>query len=215
MIYPLVGGRLFMPKAVYYSKKYTASAAAAAAPAASSRKGAKLGAAALLACCLIALLSVLVVPEFVSGATPEDVASARAASSLAQEVQAVQSYGSVAEAMEAAGLRVALPASQPEGYLLTDARVVDGKMLELQYLFGRQEILFRVAQGKDDLSGADLTTFAYTATETVDEVTRSYAGASEKKYSLAVWANKGYSFAIVANSDLEPAALVAMAESVG
>lgn len=105
------------------------------------------------------------------------------------------------------------PLSVPEGTTLAAIRVVDASILELEYHVGKATVLFRTAQGNDDISGVSKE-YAYTSTEEVGGVTRGYAGVTEDILNMAVWASGDYSYAIVAEAGVSAAIMRQFAESV-
>lgn len=164
----------------------------------------------LVACIVLAVMTVLVVPLLVGGAAAPSSVPAEAAPAQA-EVRAVSTMG---EAGQALGFEAAAPAALPDGFELSAIRVVDGSVLELEYAGGKTPVVYRTASGSDDLTWTDAE-YAFTVTEEVDGVTRSYAGVAEQKLSVALWAEGGYSYALVASEGMDAEALRLMAESVG
>lgn len=147
----------------------------------------------MLACVLLAVACVLLIPMLVGGATPTQ-SRINAAAGQGNAVE----YSSPSQAMQALGIAPVLPISLPEGYSLVGCRVVDARVLELEYAAGRQSLVLRVAQGKEDLSGADYEALPFTATETVGDTAVGYAGISDKKLTCAVWISGDYTYALVA-----------------
>lgn len=208
-----------MARAVYYSKKYTQQyqdkqeTGAVAVPKVAVRHSVKMGPLVLIGCIALAVLAVLALPLMVGGAAPAS-SKAQAVAEVEEEQLNVAEYASAQEAMQVLGFVPAIPAELPEGYAISASRVVDGEVLELVFGQGKSSVVFRAAKGSDDLSGADHEAYAYTANETVDDVTRGYAGVSDKKLNLAVWTSGEYSYALVAEGGIAPEAMRAMAESI-
>lgn len=207
-----------MHKTVYYSKKYNAIQMAEInnetpiVRAVPKHRSNKASAVILGVCLLVALLLVMVVPTLAGGAeAPAGTATAPKAEATARNVV---EYDSIAAAKEAAGIAAATPTSLPEGMVLTGCSVVDGSMVELALYDGHTGLVLRVAAGSEDLSGKNIEEYAYICTETVDGVAREYAGSSNMRFSLAVWANGGYSYAIVAEDDMDPDVLRQLAEDI-
>lgn len=163
----------------------------------------------LFACLALAILTVLLVPLLVGGAAPAD-SSSHAATAVSY---ASQNVASPKAAEQALGFAPRLPATLPEGYSATAYRTLENGVFEVEYSTDKGVILFRTAPGKEDLSG-DLTEYAYTLTETVDGVARSYAGVAEQKLSLAVWADDTASYAIISPEGADAQNIKTMAESV-
>lgn len=185
---------------------------AAARPVASRSKAAPL---LFLLCLVVAVAAVLFVPMFVGGATSASfTASASVAPAAPPQPTAQQSFSSLSQAAEALSFTPLVPSETPEGYGLSAIRGLSGGILEMEYSNGRSTILYRTAPGSNDLSG-NTEEFAYTATEENGGPARSYAGASQQKLSLAVWAQGDASYSIYAENGLPAAQMRAMAESIG
>jgi hypothetical protein len=163
----------------------------------------------MLACVLLAVACVLFIPILVGGAF-----SSQNSLNAVGEQETVVAYNSPAQAMQALAITPAFPAALPDGMRLTACRTVNGRVLEMEYQTDRQTLLFRVAAGNEDLSGVDYDTMAFTATEETSGVTRGYAGLSEKKLMCAVWADGGYTYAVVAKNGADAALVRQFSESV-
>lgn len=181
------------------AQKPMAAAAAKAAP----RRMVKIGPLVLIACLILAILTVLLVPMMVSGTA---AASSKAAASAAQPARFV-AYETAQDAASALGLEGALPAGLPADAAITGARVVEDALLELDIVYGKSTLVYRVATGSDDLSGLDYDELPYTATEDSGATAIGYAGVSEKKLNTAVWTNGDYSFAIIAENGTDAAVM--------
>lgn len=205
-----------MARTLYYSSKYQAAnqkkekPAAVAVPA-QQRRFAKVVPIILIVCLLLATMTVLVVPLMVGGAS-SGPAKELAISQVAKPNYV--SYATPEEARAALGSKALLPVALPDGFEVTDSRVVEGGVLELIISSGKNTVVFRSAAGSDDVSNNDYETFAYTATEQVDGVTRGYAGVSDKKLNLVIWVQDGYSYALMAESGLDAATMKTIAQSV-
>lgn len=173
------------------------------------KRAAKIGPFIMVASLMICVIAVLLVPLMTAGAT-------QPASSQAEAVQPANavSYNTVEEGMAALNLRAAYPTALPEGHLVTDVLVLDGKVLEVRMLYGKYDIVYRTAKGNEDVSGQDYGAYPYTITEAVGDVSRGYAGVSEKKLELAVWANGDYSYSVFVPGGTEPELLKQIAESI-
>lgn len=214
-----------MPKTMYYSKRYnqrqqyqqpqqerqaTAQAAAPVFTKTSRRSMGKMAPIIMFACLLLAIGSVALVPLLVGASAP--VTSQTATSRIASEAQ-VANYSTVEDAAAAAGVSTNFLAGLPEGYVFTSARVVDGVIFELD-LSGTAEVTLRCMAGTEDLSGVNYDTLTFTLNETVNDVTRCYAGVSDKKLTSAVWVNGEYTFALVSTNGVETALMKELAESM-
>lgn len=204
-----------MQKTVYYSKKYMnkrdlTPAQEAAVARLAKRRQTRMGVLMIVVCLLVAVTMVLLVPMLVGGAPPS--------SSQVEAIvkaQNIASFATPSEARSFLGINAALPTALPEGYGVTGSRVVDGSVIEIELTDGKNGLLFRTAEGNDDLSGMDYEAFSYTATETVDDIARGYAGVSDKKLSMAVWAYGDYTYSLVTDGGgIDAAQLKLIAESV-
>ncbi len=163
----------------------------------------------LIGCLLLAVLTVLFVPMLVDGAAP---VSAPAATTSTVE-RTVAEYSTLQEAADVLGFTPVWPSVVPPDYHVTNYRVVDGTMLEIVFSSPSESVVFRMAPGSDDLSGIS-TDYAYTVTETVDGITRSYAGISAQKLNMAVWADDSFSYAVVVTAGIDATQMRAVAESI-
>lgn len=165
----------------------------------------------LLLCIMLAVLASVLVPLLVGGASPAIAAAEVVPISAAVAKRAENSYSSVQEAQNELGFTPKLP-TMPEGASLVAIRVVDGTMLEMEYSLGKTTVLYRTAQGSEDLSDINLA-HAFSITEE-GAVPRSYAGSTEGKLSSAVWATEGYTYAIQTNNDISADIIKGIATSV-
>ena len=211
-----------MAKAMYLSKKYTngqqkekTGEFSAVSAGKTARPARKMGLRLLLGGVVLAILVVLALPLMVGGSVPATSRSALGAVPTAASTPLnVAEYNTPQEAMQALGAVPAMPLQLPAGYELTASRVVDGKVLELEFRQGKSKLVFRAATGSEDLSGVDQEACTYTATEEADGILRGYAGVSEKKLNAAVWVSGGFSYAVVSESGVDAAAMKEMAQSV-
>lgn len=164
-----------------------------------------------LLCLVVAVAAVLFVPMFAGGAVSASSSIVQATPVLLQQEDAFEDLDAAAKAL---GFAPKVPQQLPAGYTLTAIRALSGGVLEMEYASGKEAVLFRTAPGADDLSD-DATEYTFTATEEAGTVARSYAGQSQQKLSLAVWAADEASFSIQAASGIPAAEMRAMAESVG
>lgn len=165
----------------------------------------------LILCMTLAVLSVLFVPLLLGSAAP---AASRAAAAPSQAVLQAVEMGSLTEAVATLGFTPATPQNLPQGVVTLAYRAVGGHTLEIEYQFGKETVWFRAAPGSDDLSH-DSSEYAYTVTETVNGVTRSYAGISEQQLNCVVWVDGDYSYALVASAGIDQRLLRYTAENVG
>lgn len=169
---------------------------------------------AIMALCLsVALLCVLLAPLLLGGVSAVSAAGVTAGPVISAKSNTV-SYTSAQQALEDIGITAALPTNLPAGCTVISCQVADGAVLELGIRADGGALLFRAAAGSDDLSGADHEQFTYSTTETVDEITRKYAGASDKKLNLAVWVQGTCSYALVSDGGIAAALMRQIAESI-
>lgn len=174
-----------------------------------NKRARKTGPLLLVFCLFVALALALFVPLF----TGDAAAAASSAPESQSQPQATQAYSSTEDAAAALGFAPALPGALPEGYRLVAIRSLEGGILEMEYASGHDSVLYRTAPGKDDLSG-DNSEYAFTRSEENGGVTRSYSGAAEDTWQLAVWADRSSAYAILAPSGLPAGDMRAMAESI-
>lgn len=169
----------------------------------------------LTLCFLLAIGSVLLVPMLASGAVP--VSAATKGVTAMQFVKestaevAKTEYTTLEQAKQAAGFDAVLPASLAGKAVAY--RVLDAGVLEVEYKLDKNTVFVRTAPGNEDVS-MNQKDYAFTVTEEVGGVTRSYAGATENKLSLAVWADAGNSFAVVADGGLDAEVVRQIAEEI-
>lgn len=166
----------------------------------------------LLAGLMLSILMVVFVPLLVDGSEPASSRVTRQMEMTAPELETV-ACNDIDEAVALLGFVPALPGQTPEGYSLKAIEVLDGKILQLTYSGGGRTILYRTAPGNEDLSG-DVNEYPYTATEEVDGVARSYAGADEDHLNVAYWILGENSFALSASEGADAQVIKALAESV-
>lgn len=177
-----------------------------------ARRSKRAGIVMLVSCMLLALLAVLLVPLLASGAVQPGVA-ANTAPVQNTPPETKQQYNTLAQAQEALGFEAVLPTSLPEGMAPQAYRAVNGKVLEVEYKIGKSTIVYRTAPGSQEISG-DERRHMYSTTEETGGVARTYAGVTEEKLSLAIWATDGMSYAIVADGALDANVLKEIAQGV-
>lgn len=154
----------------------------------------------LFLCLALAVLTTVLVPLLVGGASPVIAGEPTVLAVSSQAPKSQNSYTSLEEAQQELGFVPQYPVRMPEGSQLRVIRVVEGKMLEMEYSVGSVTLLYRTAQGNEDLSDP-ARTYAFSTTESGDLVC-CYAGATENKLCLAAWADDGCTFAIQASNDI-------------
>lgn len=172
----------------------------------------KVGVVVLILCLVMAVATALVLPLVLQNQTMAATTPNRLATAEVQPEQ-VATYNSVAEATAALGFSPQLATALEQSATLTGVKVLDNSVLEMTYVMGNDTVVYRTAQGSDDISGV-YDTFAYSGTEEASGVLRTYSGVTADVLSLAVWANGGYTYAIIANDGLSADTMRTIAESV-
>ncbi|MDL2323810.1 hypothetical protein LJC61_01485 [Ruminococcaceae bacterium OttesenSCG-928-A16] len=167
----------------------------------------------MLLCLALAVLSAVLVPLLVGGASPAIAAEPAVRATAAAPVRAESSYTDLRTAEQELGFTPALPATMPANTVLTAIRVVDGDMLEMEYVLDNVTLLYRTAQSNEDLSDANRT-YTFTTTQEEDGVARMYSGSTENKLSLAVWAEGGKTYAIQTSNEINAETMKEIALSV-
>lgn len=162
-------------------------------------------------CLVFAIAAALALPMVLQGQTAAGTPTGLG--SAAPEYTEAVSYGSIGDAVAAVGFEAKLPTLLQENATLTQVRVLDGWILEAQYSINKDTIVYRTAVGNDDISGVN-TSYAYSSTETVEDISRTYSGVTANILSLVVWAHGGYTYAIIADSGIDSETMHAVAESV-
>ena len=97
----------------------------------------------------------------------------------------LKEYKSVAEAKSAVGFEAKIPTKLPQGYELAYIGTISDETFELTYENGENEITYRTAKGKDDISG-DYNVYDDITTEQINGETVTIRSRGEKSYS-AFW----------------------------
>ncbi len=116
------------------------------------------------------------------------------------------------ETEQLAGFDIALPGSMPEGYAISAYRVMKGRMIELIYNSGSDEIRIRKGAGSEEISG-DYSEYAETKTVTVGSLQVTMKG-NGGKVNVASWFDGGYAFSITVNPGGEGVAEEAISDMV-
>jgi hypothetical protein len=166
----------------------------------------------LILCLVVAVATALVLPlvlqnQTVAAATPNRLATAEV------QPEQVVAYNSVAEATTVLGFSPQMPTAMEQSATLAGVKVLDNSILEMTYVMGKDTVVYRIAQGSDDISGV-YDVFAYSGTEEANGVLRTYSGVSADVLSLAVWADAIYTYAIIATGGLSADTMRTIAESV-
>lgn len=164
---------------------------------------------ALVICLAIALLGVALAPVLFGG---ESVA-ARTTTRGDVAARETVAYASLEEATVALGFAPTLPGALPAGSSIRGVNVLDGYILEIEYITDAGPLVYRTAQGNEDLSNG-IDKYAYSANEQIGDITRTYFGSGESKLNVALWAADGFTFALLAPEGMSGGVLKAVAESV-
>ena len=177
-----------------------------------AKRSGKVGAVVLGLCLVMAVATALVLPLVLQNQNMAATNPTRLASAEVQPEQVV-AYNSVAEATAVLGFNHQLPATLQQNATLTGVNVLDGRVFEMTYVMGKDTVVYRTAQGSDDISGV-YETYAYSGTEEATGVLRTYSGVTEDVISLAGWANGDYTYAVIASSGVDADTMRSIAESV-
>lgn len=107
------------------------------------------------------------------------------------------------EAEELAGFPMFSTEGLPAGYTQSAIRIMKGKMIEVIYTSGADEIRLRKATGQEDISG-DMNEYAENNTLNVGGVEVITRG-TDGKIMVATWKNDAFSFSLTASAGVEQA----------
>ncbi len=161
---------------------------------------------------ILALSTVLLVPLFVDGA---EVTTASSGATLAPaQPRSSQSFEAMSDAVAVLGFTPSVPNTTPDGYQLKEIRVLDGDILELEYVSDQDVLLFRTALGAEDLSLTDTSVYAFTLSDEDGSVVRSYLGESQEELYLAIWAQEEASYALLSEKGLNESDMASIAGNI-
>ena len=106
-------------------------------------------------------------------------------------------YTTLADAEAAAGFALSVPETVMSKDI-TLIQAMDGGIIQVSYGSSDARVLVRKGPGSGDISG-DYNSYPSTQIITVDDVAVTVKG-SEDRFSTAMWAAKGYSYAILFDS---------------
>lgn len=118
-------------------------------------------------------------------------------------------HKTVAALEKAVGFTVPLPTA-PTGYKAAQLRDIGGKLAEIRFENGADQLTYRVSQGKDDNSG-NSTNYATATTLTVGGTSVQCLGEGKTVY-LAKWTQGDFAFSLQSTSGLT--GLEAMVKSI-
>lgn len=108
-------------------------------------------------------------------------------------------YKTVDEAKKAVKFAVSIPTAIPSGYELEYVSVISNEIFQLTFKNGENEICYRTAEGKDDISG-DYNIYSNTKTLKINNLEITAKGNDD--LSNAVWCSGDLTYSIYANKAL-------------
>lgn len=108
-------------------------------------------------------------------------------------------YKTVDEAKKAVKFAVSIPTAIPSGYELEYVSVISNEIFQLTFKNGENEICYRTAEGKDDISG-DYNIYSNTKTLKINNLEITVKGNYD--LSNAVWCSGDLTYSIYANKAL-------------
>mgnify|MGYP004586654027 CR=1 FL=1 len=108
----------------------------------------------------------------------------------------LKEYKSVAEAKSAVGFEAKVPTKLPQGYELTYIGTISDETFELTYENGENEITYRTAKGKDDISG-DYN--VYKETKNIKAGNLDVLFRANAETASAVWQDGDFTFSVYAD----------------
>lgn len=117
----------------------------------------------------------------------------------------------IEEAEALAGFDFQLPET-PEGYAIENISAIKDDIIQVIYQKGEQEICIRKGAGTDDISG-DYNVYDTTVTKELTASTATFKG-NGGKFSLAIWNDGEYAYAVSSDEALTEDGMAALAGSV-
>lgn len=108
----------------------------------------------------------------------------------------LKEYKSVAEAKSAVGFEAKIPTKLPQGYELAYIGTISDETFELSYENGENEITYRTAKGKDDISG-DYNVYKETKNIKAGKLDVLFRANAET--ASAVWQDGDFTFSVYAD----------------
>lgn len=108
----------------------------------------------------------------------------------------LKEYKSVAEAKSAVGFEAKIPTKLPQGYELAYIGTISDETFELTYENGENEITYRTAKGKDDISG-DYNVYKETKNIKAGKLDVLFRANAET--ASAVWQDGDFTFSVYAD----------------
>ena len=97
----------------------------------------------------------------------------------------IKEYNTVDEAKKAVAFTVLMPDAMPEGYVFAGVSTINDELFQISYKNGDNEILYRTAEGAEDISG-DYNVYEVCETEIVNSDEVKLKGDGKTVYT-AVW----------------------------
>ncbi|WP_027398696.1 stalk domain-containing protein [Anaerovorax odorimutans] len=121
-------------------------------------------------------------------------------------------YQTIDEARKAVGFNFFVPSDIPSEYQMKDIIVISNELAEIFYKQGDNEILYRTAKGKADISG-DYNTYSKTNIIPIGDMKVTIKG-NDDNISLATWSNAGISFSLAFDVPVNQKTLADIIESI-
>ncbi|MGE1063585.1 stalk domain-containing protein [Megasphaera paucivorans] len=121
-------------------------------------------------------------------------------------------YSTLDEARKAIGFTFAVPTILPDGYQMKDIIVINNNLVEIFYLKGDSQIIYRTAKGNADISG-DYNGYDKVKTVTVGNAKITVKGKSDS-IKLATWRKDGASFSLSFDEAVNEKALSTIIKSI-
>lgn len=141
-------------------------------------------------------------PSEQESSTPASVTSLGDGSGMSvMTVNPIKEMKDLAELKKEVDFKVMLPKQLPDGYAIRSIALYSGKMVQIRYSDGVNEILYRTESGSGDISG-DYT--EYEKTNLVKAGADSILMKGDQKLiKLATWTHNGYSYSLSFSAGIE------------
>ena len=111
----------------------------------------------------------------------------------------LKDYESIAEAEKAVGFKTLTSSALPDGYKLSYIGTISDEVFQLFYSNDKNEIIYRMAKGSDDISG-DYNVYKTTKTLKINNLDVTFRENGET--TSALWKNGEYTFSLSSNTAL-------------
>ncbi len=112
----------------------------------------------------------------------------------------IRNYPAIEDALKALHFEAAAPTVLPADYTLSSVDTIADKILQITYANGKSEILYRTAEGSEDISG-DYNTYAFTKTVLLADCHVTIKGNEENIFN-AIWNKDGKCYSVFAENGL-------------